>query len=227
MIELGGVQLTDRSDEIGWMRLGRALLIAAAVGAVIYAAIRWLPTSISAGHPVRPEVDRNTHEVRLAGVHIPPSTFVDGHELVLNGVGLESMFMVRVYVASLYLEIPSSNPALIISSRQEKVLTLHFLHSIGADQMISSMEQDIMDNSPDLSQDQIVDRDQLLKSLKDVQPGDELRFVISNKGETLVFQNGKMSVDLKSPASSEMLLSIWMGQEPPTADLKAGLLRMP
>jgi hypothetical protein len=209
------------------MRLGRAFLTAAAVGAVIYASIRWLPTSISTGHPILPEVDRNTHEVRLAGVHIPPSTFVDGHELFLNGVGLRSMFMVRVYVASLYLETPSSNPALIISSRQEKVLTLHFLHSVGADQMIASMEQGIIDNTPDLSQDQILDRDQLLKSLKDVQPGDELRFVIGKTGETLVFQNGKMSADLKSPSSSEMLLSIWMGQAPPTTDVKAGLLRMP
>ncbi len=160
-------------------------------------------------------------------MHIPPSTFVDGHELVLNGVGLRSMFMVRVYVASLYLETPSSNPALIISNRQEKVPTRHFLHSIDADQMIASMEQGIRDNSPDLSQDQIVDRNQLLKSLKDVQPGDELRFVIGKTGETLVFQNGKMSADLKSPSSSEMLLSVWMGQAPPTADVKAGLLRMP
>jgi hypothetical protein len=217
----------DRSEELGWMRLGRAFLVAAAVGAVIFAAIRWLPTSISAGHPVRPEVDRNTHEVMLADVHIPPTTFVDGHELVLNGVGLRSMFMVRVYVASLYLETPSSNPALILSSRQDKVLTLHFLHSVGARQMIASMEQGIQDNSPNLSQDQIGDRDQLLKSLKAVQPGDELRFVIGKTGETLVFQNGKMSADLKAPSSSEMLLSVWMGQAPPTADVKAGLLRMP
>ena len=182
-------ELTDGSEELGWMRLGRALLTAAGVGAVVYAAIRWLPAWQSrAGHPVRPEVDRNTHEVRLAGVHIPPSTFVDGHELVLNGVGLRSMFMVRVYVASLYLETPSSNPALIISNRQEKVPTRHFLHSIDADQMIASMEQGIRDNSPDLSQDQIVDRNQLLKSLKDVQPGDELRFVIGKTGERLSFR---------------------------------------
>jgi hypothetical protein len=165
---------------------------------VIYTAIRWAPTSISTSHPVRPEVDHSTHEVRLAGVAIPQSTSVDGRKLVLNGVGLESMFMVRVYVASLYLETPSSDPALIISSRQEKVLTLHFLHSIGANQIMSSMERDIIDNSPILSHDQVVDRDQLLKSLKAVRPGNELRFVISSTGETLVFQNGRMIADLKS-----------------------------
>ena len=46
----------------------------------------------------------------LAGVTLPDSQQVAGKNLVLNGLGLRSKMMVKVYVAGLYLEQKSSDP---------------------------------------------------------------------------------------------------------------------
>ena len=45
----------------------------------------------------------------LAGVSLPDSQQVAGKTLALNGLGLRTKFMVKVYVAGLYLEQKSSD----------------------------------------------------------------------------------------------------------------------
>ena len=56
----------------------------------------------------------------LAGVTLPDSTQVAGKTLVLNGVGLRTKFVVKVYVAGLYLEQKSSDPNAILKSDSPK-----------------------------------------------------------------------------------------------------------
>src|SRR6185436_2658226 len=68
----------------------------------------------------------------LAGVEFPDTVDVDGTTLRLNGMGLRQATALRIkaYVGGLYLKEPSSDPTVVIDSRQPKRVTMHFLRDI-------------------------------------------------------------------------------------------------
>ena len=61
-----------------------------------------------------------TLAVEIAGVKVPDTVTAEGKTLKLNGAGLRTKLMFKVYVASLYLETPSKDSAAIVSSDQVK-----------------------------------------------------------------------------------------------------------
>ncbi|HEY1965075.1 MAG TPA: chalcone isomerase family protein, partial [Acidobacteriaceae bacterium] len=62
----------------------------------------------------------------LAGVTLPDTAQVGGKTLVLNGLGLRTKMMVKVYVAGLYLEQKSSDPNAIIKADAPKQIIMKF-----------------------------------------------------------------------------------------------------
>src|SRR5579884_3375051 len=85
----------------------------------------------------------------LAGVTLPDSVQAGGKTLVLNGVGLRTKFMVKVYVAGLYLEQKSSDPNAILVSPGPKRLVMHFVRDVSRNQMADAFKESFADNSPD------------------------------------------------------------------------------
>ena len=67
----------------------------------------------------------------VAGVSLPETTTVDGKTLKLNGAGLRTKVVFKVYVLGLYLETPSRDATAIISSDQVKSLRMSLLRSVG------------------------------------------------------------------------------------------------
>ena len=57
----------------------------------------------------------------VAGVRMPDTVTVEGKTLALNGMGLRTRVVFKVYVASLYLEkAPDHDPASVVKSDQVK-----------------------------------------------------------------------------------------------------------
>ena len=60
----------------------------------------------------------NVNAAELAGVTLPDTQQVAGKTLVLNGMGIRTKYIVKIYVGGLYLErnrrmpVPSSNPTI-------------------------------------------------------------------------------------------------------------------
>ena len=55
-------------------------------------------------------------DVEVAGVRVPEQLSEGGHALVLNGAGLRTKFVVKVYVAALYASARSQDAAALINS---------------------------------------------------------------------------------------------------------------
>jgi len=77
----------------------------------------------------------NLQAATVAGVNLPDTTTVAGKSLVLNGLGLRTEFMVKVYVAGLYFEPKSTDAGGIIKADAPKKIVMQFLHDASKKQM--------------------------------------------------------------------------------------------
>ena len=77
----------------------------------------------------------------LAGVNLPDTATVGGKSLVLNGLGVRSEFMVKVYVGGLYLEQKSTDADAIIKTDAPKRIVMHFLHDASKKQMTDAFSE--------------------------------------------------------------------------------------
>ena len=166
----------------------------------------------------------NLRAASLAGVTLPDTEQAGGTKLVLNGLGLRTKFVVKVYVAGLYLDQKSSDPAAIIKAETPKRIVMQFLHSASKNQMVDAFNESFNDNSPDAMKTMKTDIDRLLSALEPVKVGDKMVFTyVPGTGTTFAI-NGKEKLTIAGPAFGPVLFSVWLGPKPPNADLKKGIL---
>ncbi len=166
----------------------------------------------------------NLHAASLAGVTLPDTAQVGGKTLVLNGLGIRTKMMVKVYVAGLYLEQKSSDPNAIIKADAPKQIVMKFVHGASKSQMSDAFDESFKDNSPGAMKTMKADIDRLLGALEPVKVGDQMVFTyVPGTGTTLAI-NGTEKVTIAGPAFGPVLFSVWLGPKPPNADLKKGML---
>lgn len=160
----------------------------------------------------------------LAGVALPDSVQAGGKTLILNGVGLRTKFMIKVYVAGLYLEQKSSDATAILKSDGPKRLVMHFVRDVSKKQMSDAFEESFNDNTPDAVKTMKPDIDRLLAALEDVKKDDEMTFTALPGAGTTLAVKGKDKLTVAAPAFGRVIFSIWVGPKPPNGDLKKGIL---
>ena len=160
----------------------------------------------------------------LAGVTLPDSAQVAGKALVLNGMGLRTKMFVKVYVAGLYLEQKSSDPAAIMKSDTPWQIVMKFLYSPSKSQMSDAFEEGFKNNSPDALKTMKPDIDKLLAALEDMKSGGEMVFTYMPGTGTTLAINGNDKLTIAGQPFQQALLSVWLGPKPPNANLKSGML---
>lgn len=166
----------------------------------------------------------DVHAASLAGVTLPDAVQVAGKTLALNGMGLRTKFVVKVYVAGLYLEQKSSDANAILKSDAPKRTVMHFLRDVSKNQMADAFNESFENNAPEASKSMKADIDRLLAALEPLKEGDEMAFTyVPGKGSTMSV-NGKDKVTISGPAFAPVLFSVWLGPKPPNAGLKKGML---
>jgi len=160
----------------------------------------------------------------LAGVTLPDTAQAGGTTLVLNGLGLRTKFMVKVYVAGLYLVQKSSDPGTILKSDAPKRIVMHFVHTASKNQMSDAFNDSFTDNAPDARKTMQGEIDRLLAALEPVKEGDQMVFTYLPATGTTLAINGQDKLTIAGPAFGQLIFSVWMGPKPPNAGLKKGLL---
>jgi hypothetical protein len=164
------------------------------------------------------------HAASLAGVTLPDTAEVGGTKLVLNGLGLRKKFVVKVYVAGLYLEQKSSDPDAIIKAEAPKRIVMQFLRGVSKSQLVDAFNESFDNNTPDARKTMKADIDRFLDALEPVKEGDQMVFAYLPGTGTTFAINGKEKLTIAAPAFAPVLFSVWLGPKPPTADLKKGML---
>ncbi len=160
----------------------------------------------------------------LKGVNMPDSVQADGKTLVLNGMGLRTKVIVKVYIGGLYLEQKSQDADAILKADAPKRMVMHFMRDLSKAQLTEAFDEGFTNNSPESRKAVKSEIDQLLTALEDVKENQEMVFTyVPGKGTTMSV-NGKDKLTVTGSLFPPVLFSLWIGPKPPTADLKKGLL---
>jgi hypothetical protein len=164
-----------------------------------------------------------------AGVTLPDSVSVDGKALVLNGMGLReaTVFKVDVYVAALYVEHRSADAALLVNGEQLKQLRIHFVRNVSREDMQENMERAVRAGAGAKFPALEARFNQLKSWLPALRAGEE--FIVTyrpNVGIDVV--HGTRSLGpIAGKDYADAVFRIWLGDYPPTPELKRGLLGGP
>lgn len=160
----------------------------------------------------------------LASVTLPDTVQVGSSTLVLNGLGLRTKYMVKVYVAGLYLPQKSSDPQAILKSDAPRRIVMHFVRDVSKAQLTDGFTESFEGNTPDIAKTLKVDIDRFFAALDAVKEGEELIFTYIPGTGSSIATAGKDKLTIATPAFAEMLFSVWLGPKPPNPGLKKGIL---
>lgn len=157
------------------------------------------------------------------GVKLPDTLTVDGKTLKLNGAGVRKRAIFRVYVASLYVETPSKDAAVLVSSSQIKSMRLHMLRNVEGAKVSGAIAEGFELNSASAMPQLKARLDQLAKLIPNVKEGDEIALTwIPDKG-TEVAVRGTAAGTIEGRDFADALFAVWLGPKPVQDDLKAAL----
>lgn len=160
----------------------------------------------------------------VANVTLPDAVQAGNTTLLLNGMGLRTKYMIKVYVAGLYVAQKSSDPSAILKADAPKRMVTHFVRDVSKSQLTGGFTDSFNDNTPDAAKKLKSEIDRFFAALDAVKDGEELVFTYIPSAGTTVSEAGKEKLTIADPAFAEMLFSVWLGPKPPNANLKKGLL---
>ena len=162
----------------------------------------------------------------VGGVKVDDRASVGGEQLVLNGAGVRTRVMFKVYVASLYLPAKTSDAAAVLAKGPRRI-QMNLLRTLAPDQLVDALTDGLRDNNSDAELAVVkAQTDQLMsimRSFGEVKEGSvvTLDFV---DGSTVVGLNGTPRGTIPGDAFSKALTRIWIGDKPVQAELKKALL---
>jgi hypothetical protein len=163
-------------------------------------------------------------EVTLKGVTMPAAMQFEGKKLELNGMGLRTKVVFKVYVAGLYLEKTSRDGLEIAASEQVKRMELVFLRSVDGADVAKAIADGFVNNAgPALPalKDRIAKFEKLIP---DVKKGDRLLFLYRPGTGIELQANGKTTGSIEGKDFADALFRVWLGPKPSDKSLKNGLL---
>lgn len=158
-----------------------------------------------------------------AGVTFSDTLTQNGKQLQLNGLGLRTKLFFKVYVAGLYVEKKSTDPSALISAPGEKHLKLHFLRDVDAEKIREAWNEGYKANCRERCEETAKDVNTLNTWMMDMKEGDSLEFTFADDAFTVAV-NGESKGSISAPSFAQNILAIFLGKNPPNAELKEGLL---
>ncbi len=162
----------------------------------------------------------------VGGVKLDDKLSLGGQELVLNGAGIRTKVMFKVYVGSLYVPAKANSAAAVYAKAPRRV-QLNMLRDVGADQMIEALVDGLKQANPAAEVTAVkAQTDQLesvMKSIGQLKEGNVLTFDFVD-GATKVGLNGAVKGTIPGDAFNRALMNAWLGDNPVQSDLKKAML---
>jgi hypothetical protein len=161
-----------------------------------------------------------------AGVTMPDTMKLGDKTLTLNGMGLReaTALKVDVYVAGLYVENVSSDPAAIIAAPGPKVIVLRFKRDVDRDDIVEAWNKGFGGNATVPVAKLAPQIKRLNEWMPSFSKGDTLTFTVLPGRGVAVDINGARKGMLEGDDVARSLVSIWLGPNPPSGALKRGML---
>ena len=164
----------------------------------------------------------------LAGMKFDDATRVADSELKLNGLGVRTVFIIKAYVAALYVPSKSTNAAELLAQKGPRRLQMKLLMDMSADRMLKAFNDGLRSNHDEQQLAGMkMQIDQLAATIAQIgnaKKGDLVDIDLVG-GDTRISLNG---LPKGQPIAGEdfysSILRVFLGSKPADADLKKGLL---
>ena len=165
--------------------------------------------------------------LEVNGVKVDETAQVGGNALVLNGAGVRTKVVFKVYVAALYLSQKQTDANTVISDTGNKRVSMHFLRELSSEKLLHGMNEGFEDNNS-AAEMTAIDAQmkafrQMMTSAKVVKEGDVIVLDLTSAG-TQVSLNGKVLGVIEGAVFNQALLRVWLGRNPVDASLKKAML---
>jgi hypothetical protein len=160
-------------------------------------------------------------------VRVPQQLAEGSQALTLNGAGLRTRFVVKVYVAALYVTTKSHDAAALIDSTQPRRMRLRMLRDVDSKSLDGALQDGVRDNTTSQELAALkAPAERLSRLMNDIgaaREGDVIDLDFDARG-VAVASNGKLRGRIDSPEFARALLRVWLGDSPAQASLKKALL---
>jgi len=168
----------------------------------------------------------------VAGVNVDDNTSLGGKELVLNGAGLRTRAIFKVYVAGLYLVEKKANAADVIAAPGPKRVSMTMLRDLKSEDLVKALTEGMEKNNAPAEmaklKPQVGELTQVMTSLGEAKKGDVIALDLLPDAGTRVSVNGEAKG--KPIAGADFyraLLRVWLGDNPAEDSLKKAMLGQP
>jgi len=164
--------------------------------------------------------------LEVAGVKLDDKVAVSDKELVLNGAGVRTRAIFKVYVAALYVPSRTSDAATVLAAMPRRI-ELRLLRTLSSDQLVDALNDGLKENNTEAERDaikaQIGELAGIMHGLKQVKEGDVIALDFA-EGATRILVNGSAKGTIAGEAFNRALFKVWLGEHPVQADLKKAML---
>lgn len=174
-------------------------------------------------------VTAQSQPVEREGVKLEPTAQVGGAALQLNGAGVRTRAIFKVYVAGLYVPAKSSEPAVLLAQKGPRRMALTMLRNVDADSFAGALNDGLKNNHSEAQlaafKPQIDALNAALKAVGEAKKGDVVLIEFTPDTGTRITANGQpKGAAIPGEDFYAAVLRIWLGDKPADADLKKGLL---
>jgi len=168
-----------------------------------------------------------SNAAEVAGVRLDDRIQIGSGELLLNGAGLRSRLMFKVYVAGLYLPAKSDSAAAILNATGPRRMVLRMLRDVDADTLFGALRDGLRDNvgEPELAalQAPIGQFAKIFETVGNTRSGDTVTLDFTADGIAVAL-NGNARGRVADERLARALLRVWLGDKPVEPSLKKALL---
>jgi len=165
----------------------------------------------------------------LEGVKLDPVVQVGSASLQLNGAGVRTRAIFKVYVAALYVPQKSGDAAVLLAQKGARRITLTMLRNVDAETFAGALNDGLRNNHSEAQlagwKSQIDALNASLKAAGEAKKGDVIHFEFAPEAGTRITVNGKaLGSAIPGEDFFTAVLRIWLGEKPVDGGLKKSML---
>jgi hypothetical protein len=167
--------------------------------------------------------------VEVAGIKVDERVRLGSSELQLNGAGVRTRLIFKVYVGALYLPERKSGAAEVLALRGAKRVSMTLLRDLRAKQLTDALEEGMRANHSEVEIAALRERlDALLAVMNEIGRAKEKTVItldfLPESGTGVTVDGASRGKPIPGEDFFVALLKIWLGEKPVDADLKKAML---
>ncbi len=167
---------------------------------------------------------------QVSGVDVPERAQLGGSptELTLNGAGIRTKIVVKIYVGGLYVTAPTHDAAAVLADPGPKRVLIHMVRDLDSRTLADALREGLDANHTPAElaplESRIAELVRMLTSRPTATKGSEIFLDYVPDAGTQVIDDGKVLGTVPGADLHRALLKIWLGDKPVDGALKNAML---